>query len=111
MAKTIEFKASDGMTYTLEFSRRTVSDMERAGFRLNDISDKPVTSYPLLIRGAFKCHHRKMKEDEIDKIYSALRNKDAFIEKLAEMYADTVNSLFDEPEEDEKNAVDWKANF
>ncbi len=109
MAKTITFDFEDE-TYTLEFTRRTVRDMEASGFRLNDIKDKPMTAYPLLFKGAFKCHHRRVDDAVTDKIYASLTNKEGLIEKLVEMYVDTMNTLFEEPEESEKN-VQWKASF
>lgn len=109
MAKTIQF-TFDGEDYTLEFSRRTVRDMEASGFKLADIKNKPMTAYPILFRGAFKCHHRRMDDAVADRIYAQITSKEAFIEKLVEMYVDTMNTLFEEPEESEKN-VQWKASF
>lgn len=110
MAKTITITL-DGNDYILEYSRKSVSEMEREGFRISDLRDKPITAYPILFQGAFKCHHRRIKPDEIDKLYPRIPHKEEFIEKLAEMYAETVNALFDEPDTDEKNVAGWKANF
>ena len=94
--------------YTLEFSRKTVSQMEKEGFVIGDLRSKPLTTYPELFAGAFKLHHRKMKENEINEIYNHLTDKEGFIEKLAEMYADTLNTLFDEPEGDASKNAMWK---
>ena len=46
----------------------------------------------------------------IDEIYDNLPDKEGLMQKLMEMYTDQVESLFDEPEKSEKNAV-WGANF
>lgn len=110
MAKTITI-TFEGEEYILEFSRKSVSEMEREGFRISDLRDKPLNAYPVLFQGAFKCHHKRIKPDVTNRIYSKIPQKDEFIDKLAEMYADTVNTLFDEPEEDEKNVAGWKASF
>jgi hypothetical protein len=110
MSKSITI-TYNGEDYTLEFTRRTVREMEGAGFKITDIRSKPMSTYPKLVAGAFKCHHKKVDEaTAFDKIYASITNKEAFIEKLIEMYGDTLNTLFEEPEESEKNA-EWKANF
>ena len=85
MAKTIQF-TFDGEDYTLEFSRRTVRDMEASGFKLADIKNKPMTAYPILFRGAFKCHHRRMEDAVADRIYAQITNKEAFIDVSNVMY-------------------------
>ena len=109
MSKTISFEY-DGTPYTLEFTRRTVKDMEATGFKLADIKNKPMTAYPILFRGAFNCHHKRLDEATTNGIYASLTDKEGLIEKLVEMYVDTMNTLFEEPGKNEKN-VQWKANF
>ncbi len=109
MAKTINFNYN-GEDYCLEFTRRTVREMEGEGFRLRDVKDKPVTSIPVLFSGAFKCHHKRIKEEVINGIYASITDKEELMGKLLEMYTYAMNSLFDEPDDDEKN-VEWTANF
>ena len=109
MAKQITL-TYNGETYTLEYTRRTVSDMERAGFDWRDIKSKPMSTYPMLFYGAFLAHHRKIKESLTKEIYDKTPQREELTGKLAEMYADTLNTLFEEPEESEKNAS-WKADF
>ena len=109
MAKQLTFTFND-KEYTLEFTRRTVSEMEKKGFIASDITDKPMTTLPALFAGAFLAHHRFVKEDVINEIYSKLTKKEDLIEKLAEMYNEPIMALVQEPEEDMGN-VNWTATW
>ena len=109
MAKTINFTFED-KDYTLEFTRRTIRQMEDEGFVARNIDDRPMTLLPALFAGAFKAHHRFVKQDVIDKIYAAMPNKDKLIEKLAEMYNEPIMALMEEPEDSAKN-VDWMTSW
>lgn len=108
MAKVIEFTYKD-RDYTLEFTRRTVKQMETEGFVARNIDEKPMTLLPQLFAGAFKAHHRFLKQEVIDEIYTAMPNKDELIGKLAEMYNDPIMSLMEEPKQG-KN-VEWTTNW
>jgi len=109
MAKQIIF-SYEGKDYTLEFTRRTVKQMEDEGFVARNIDDRPMTLLPALFAGAFKAHHRFVKPDVIDAIYASMPNKDKLIEKLAEMYNDPIMTLMEEPEDSAKN-VDWMTSW
>ncbi len=109
MAKQLNF-TFDGKDYVLEFTRRTVADMEKKGFVASDITDKPMTTLPALFAGAFLAHHRFIKSDVIDDIYDHLTKKEDLIGKLAEMYNEPIMSLVAEPE-DSKGNVDWTATW
>ena len=109
MAKNLTFEI-DNTEYTLEFTRRTVKDMESEGFSIRAMRDRPVTLYPVLFAGAFKCHHRGIKKETIDHIYNRLPNKEDLAESLLVMYNSAVDTLFEEPEDNEKKVV-WKTNF
>ena len=107
MAKQLNF-TYDGKDYTLEFTRRTVAEMEKKGFTASDITEKPMTTLPALFAGAFLAHHRFVKEDVINDIYSKLTKKEDLIGKLAEMYNEPILALVEEPEKAEGN-LDWTA--
>lgn len=109
MAKQLIF-TYEGKEYTLEFTRRTVAEMEKKGFIASDITDKPMTTLPALFAGAFLAHHRFVKGDVIDNIYSKLTKKEDLIGKLAEMYNESILTLVEEPEETEGN-LDWTATW
>ena len=100
MAKQIVFTYED-KEYTLEFTRRTVKQIDR----------KPMTLLPALFAGAFKAHHRFVKQDVIDKIYAGMPHKDELIGKLAEMYNDPIVTLMEEPDEKAVKNVSWEANW
>ena len=106
MAKQLKFtyKAID---YTLEFSRKVIEDMERAGFIADDITTKPATTLPALFAGAFRMHHKHKKRELIDEIYSHMTKKDELIGKLAEMYNEALEVLLLEPEDGDEGNVEW----
>lgn len=110
MTKQLRF-TYDGKDYTLEFTRRTVAEMEKKGFIASDITDKPMTMLPALFAGAFLAHHRFVKEDVINDIYSKLTNKEDLIGKLAEMYNEPIMALVEEPDENTEGNLDWTATW
>lgn len=99
--------------YTLEFSRTTAAQIEEQGFVLDQITEKPVKMIPLLVYGAFLKHNRGIKRSLVDEIYENLVNKagdeetQGFIAVLAEMYAETVQTLTDTKNVDEGNKAVW----
>jgi hypothetical protein len=109
MSKQLNFEYK-GTKYTLEFTRRTVEQMEREGFVADDLKAKPVTMLPTLFAGAFKAHHRYVKPDVIDEIYSKMTNKADLIGKLAEMYNEPIMALIDEPVESSENLT-WTQSW
>ena len=110
MARQIKIKIKD-KEYTLEFTRSSVEAMERGGFSLDYIREKPATMLPALFAGAFQAHHRWLKPAEIEKIRASMPHKEDLYDKLADMYAATINSLFDAPEEaeDDEGNASWSA--
>ena len=109
MSKQLSFNY-EGKDYTLEFTRRTVAEMERKGFIAADIMDKPMSSLPALFAGAFLAHHRFEKQEVINAIFDKLTKKEDLIGKLAEMYNEPIMALVEEPEEDKGN-VNWTATW
>jgi hypothetical protein len=109
MAKQIRFE-HDGKEYTLEFTRKSIETMERQGFVASDMVDKPMTTLPALFAGAFLAHHRYIKKELVDEIYSKMTNKQDLLSKLAEMYNEPIQALMEEPEDAVGN-VNWEASF
>lgn len=105
MAKTITIQY-EGTEYTLEYTRKSIETMEKQGFVPSDLNDKPMTTIPELVAGAFLAHHRFTKRDVIDAIYAKITNKAEFINTLAEMYNEPLEALINEPEESEGN-LSW----
>lgn len=101
-----------GVTYTLEFTRKTVELMEKSGFVAADMERKPMTLLPALFAGAFLAHHRFVKRDVIDAIYAKLNHKDELIGALVDMYNEPLMALLDEPEqENDEGNLSWKAGW
>ena len=109
MAKQLKFTYND-KEYTLEFTRRTVTQMEKQGFIAAEVENKPMSTLPALFAGAFLAHHRFEKKETIDDIFEKLTNKEELIGKLAEMYNEPIIALVEEPEENEGN-VSWTASW
>ena len=109
MSKQLRFTYED-KEYVLEFTRRTVTEMERKGFIASEVENKPMSTLPALFAGAFLAHHRFVKQDVIDSIFAKMKNKEELIGKLAEMYNEPIISLMEEPEDTAKN-VDWMASW
>lgn len=100
----VEYK---GNNYELGFTRNTVVAMERNGFNINEVGDKPMTMLPMLWQGAFAAYNKGVKRTTMDEIYENIRNKEGLIGALTELYAETLNTLTAEPEDDKGNAT-WE---
>ena len=111
MAKQIVFEYKD-KEYTLEYTRESVKQMEREGFKGEDILNKPMLTLPKLFAGAFKAHHKfDAKQKLIDEMFELFTNKQALVEKLAEMYSEPIETLMDDDNIDKGNAIAWEASF
>ena len=99
-----------GTNYTLEFTRKTIEQMERDGFVAEEIKTKPMLLLPTLFAGAFKAHHRFVKPEVINEIYAKMTNKIELISNLAEMYNEPLMALFDEPDESSENLT-WTQSW
>ena len=109
MSKQLNFEYK-GVAYTLEYTRKTVEQMEKTGFVAEEIQSKPMTTLPKLFAGAFLAHHRFVKGEVIDEIYSKMTNKGDLIAKLAEMYNEPIMALIDEPAESSENLT-WTQSW
>lgn len=110
MAKTISF-SYDGKDYVLEFTRASVTQMQRSGFRASDITDRYMDVLPDLFAGAFLAHHPKVKRSQVSEIFDHFTNKTELVNKLAEMYNDPLEQLMAEPDEDDEKNVKWEAGW
>ena len=109
MSKQLNFEYK-GIQYTLEYTRKSVEQMEREGFVAEDIRTKPMTMLPTLFAGAFKAHHRFVKSDVIEEIFSKMSDKEKLIGKLAEMYNEPIMALIDEPAASSENLT-WTQSW
>ena len=105
-AVTFTYKSEN---YTLDFDRNTAVLLEQQGFKVENVYEKPNTYIPMLFYYAFAKYHRGIKRNLVDEIYEKMPKKQELIKVLVELYLETGNSLFDEPEGDEGNLT-WEQN-
>ena len=97
----------DGKHYCLEYTRDSVKQMESAGFSINDTGDKPATRIEQLWAGAFLANHKRTSNNIIKELYVKMKDKEALLKKLSEMYNATLDYLLD----DEEGNVEWTATL
>ena len=97
----------EGMSYTLEFNRLAVKHMERDGFRIDKLSEQPMTMLPQLFAGAFKVNHPWLKQNVIDEIYDNISDKEGLLSALVDMYNETVETLFKTKDEGAGKNLSW----
>ena len=109
MSKQLRFEYS-GKEYTLEYTRKSVEQMERQGFIASEINEKPMSTLPKLFAGAFIANHPYVPKTTIDNIFAKMTNRMELVGKLSEMYNEPIMALVDEPEESEGN-LNWTASW
>lgn len=109
MSKKIEFDF-DGKHYTLEFTRASVTAMQRQGFDIDLVPKFIALHLPTLFAGAFMANHKYIKPDLVDKIYDQISGKVDMVTSLVEMYREPLNALLEDPEESSGNVV-WEKNW
>ena len=105
-AVTFTYKSEN---YTLDFDRNTAVLLEQQGFKVENVYEKPNTYIPMLFYYAFAKYHRGIKRNLVDEIYEKMPKKQELVKALVELYLETGNSLFDEPEGNEGNLT-WEQN-
>lgn len=97
----------EGKDYELEFSRATAKIAEKKfDISLKAISEMQVSCFDDMFYCAFLMHHPNIKRELADRIFESIGNKQGLVMALYEMYAETVNTLIEEPEEG--NAIVWE---
>ena len=98
----------NGKKYVLEFTRATAAMIEKNGFSIDELTEKPNAIIPLLVHGAFVANHRDTKGATIDKIYEGLGRKEDFIIALCDCYKETTRTLTDSVEDGEEKNAGWE---
>ena len=104
MSKQISFEY-EGKSYTLEYTLRTAGQANDDGFILEQLSEKPALMIPKLVYWAFARHQKGITRKQTEEIFKWIKDKNGFITALAEMYAEAVNALIDD--EDEEGNANW----
>lgn len=111
MAKTLNI-AYNGKEYTLEYTRETVKQMERRGFNLNDVVNKPMSALPDLFAGAFRANHPYVKREVTDEILENIGDVEGLIGALCEMYNEPLETLLTgAAEEGSEGKAVWTASW
>lgn len=98
----------DKHEYKLGFSKRTVRQLERNGFKIDDVGDKPTTYFPVLFYGAFLKYQPRMKEEDAMALLGKIKDMSGLSRKLIELYQEPAEAMFNEPAEDDPNAGTWE---
>ena len=106
MAKKIVIEHED-IKYTLEFTRNSIRTMEAQGFRIDELSARPMTLLPQLFKGAFLANHRFLNQRVIDEIFDKTTHKDELFEALGEMYGDVLAAMMGTDEEANQGNANW----
>lgn len=107
MNKKIEFE-DDGKKYILEYNRESIEILERQGFNVKEMTEKPMTMLPLAFQGLFYKNHRNIKKSFVDEYYKRFTDKSKLIEAMAEMIMETYNSLTSDEDAGDKGNIEWK---
>ena len=105
MATTISF-TYEGRDYCLEYTKETIKDMEKQGFRAKEVLDAPMTMLPELFAAAFKAHHKYTNRKIIDEIFNKINDKHELVDTLSQMYSEPITALMDDGG-DEGNGIAW----
>lgn len=104
MNKKIEFNYN-GKDYVLEYNRKSIEYIERQGFSISQLAEKPMLMLPMAFSGLFFKNHKNTRQSEIDEIYDNFKNKDMLINTIAEMLNEAYSSLQDDNQE---GNIEWK---
>lgn len=110
MAKTVAL-TYEGKEYTLEFTRETVRQMERRGFKLSEVAETPMTVVPELFAGAFRANHPRLDRGLIDEILDSLPDVRELIGVLCEMYNEPLETLLNGAAEEDGGKASWAASW
>lgn len=102
----IVLKAPNGRKYELGYTRNTIRQMERRGFRLDGA--EPATLVTELFRGAFLMKKYKLDNEFMDQIWNAQNKKDDLLTALTKLYNWQLEELMaDGNDEGEENPT-WE---
>lgn len=106
MTRKIHF-VYKGKKYDLEYTRSSIKEMERKGFKVAEVMDKPISLLPEMFAGAFIANHRFTSRKLIDEMFSKFDDKAELLSALAEMYSLVIDDFVAELER-AKNGLAWE---
>lgn len=98
---------SIGDVYELDFSRESVVYAESRGFKLEDISNFPVTGISNLFYYAFRKNHKSVSREKVDKLQMSWGGiPKSVLDRLIDLYIQAATSNNIQTDEDAgKNAA------
>jgi hypothetical protein len=103
----IEFEF-EGVKYVLEFDRDSVVQTEKLfDVSVSDVVKMKMSAFDALFFGAFIKNHSDVEHETVERIQELMPDKMELLKSLAAMFAECVNTLFEEPEEGK--AISWTA--
>lgn len=103
----------DGKHYCLEYTPKSISRMEAAGFVLEEIYSKPNLRIPQLWDGAFIAHESRVSTTVKNELFEKMKCK-KLVRVLAEMYNNVTSQLvpdIDSEDEEYTGNVEWTATL
>lgn len=100
--------------YTLEFNRKSVLRALKAGVDPNAMASGDIAAalmIPTLFNCAFDMHHKGISEEETDAIYEMIPDKTGLLDALAEVFADPINKLTEDPKGAKSKNFKWKKTW
>lgn len=73
--------------YTLEFDRASVKWAEQRGFKIDELSSKPLDGMETLFYYAFRMHHPTMTRQQTNDILYDTNLPEGFFERLGQLYS------------------------
>lgn len=112
MVKPIKIKSKDE-EYTLEFNRESIKFAEARGFKVEDVSNYPMTKLPELFFYAFRMHHKNVAREKTDKIlFEELGGiPEGLLERLAELYMQPFEALTIVEDGEERKNSKWSVEM
>lgn len=96
-----------GAKYELDFNREAIRFAENRGFKLENVSDYPVTAAADLFYFSFRMHHAKVARDKTDKMIDKWGGglPESLLGRLIQLYQQAmVPNVVVPDEEAEKNS-------
>lgn len=93
MSKKLEFTI-DEQQYTLEFTRAAYAEMERAGFRLDNVDAMPLTSTYFLFWGALRKNHPTVTLDRASRLFDTLIDEGYELSDILGALVELMNEVF-----------------
>lgn len=100
--------------YTLEYNKKSALRALKMGFnpmKLNEDDLETMFMIPTLFNCAFDMHHPGTSEEETDAIYEMVPDKAGLIEALAELFAEPINKLLEDPKGAKSKNFKWKKTW